>query len=128
MGRSTLTTLIALVSLLTSSCHNATDETQETSLPAPVGFSASVLVCSQYTCGLTFSFNAVEFAESYLIYYSASDDTSTASSLAAGQFSPIGWSYDRANSYGSATYYFWVRAYDGENYGQWSTSASAILY
>ena|SRR2546427_2226358 len=128
MGRSTFTTLMVLVSLVTSSCHNPTDVTQETSLPAPVGFSASVVVCSQYTCGLTFLFNAVEFAKSYLIYYSVSDDTSTASSLASGQFPPIGWSYDRANSYGGATYYFWVRAYDGENYGKWSTSASAILY
>ena len=128
MGRITLSTLIVLVPLVISSCHNPADEAQETSLPAPVGVSASVVMCDQYRCGLTLSFNAVEFAESYLIYYSLSDDTSTARPAAAGQFPPIGWSYDRANSYGGATCHFWVRAYDGKNYGRWSTSTSAILY
>ena len=128
MGRSTFTTLMLLAPFLTSSCHSATDVTQGTSLPAPEGLFASAVVCSQYTCGLTFSFNAVEFAESYLIYYNSSNDTSTASPLAAGQFSPIGWSYDHAKPFGGATYYFWVRAYDGKNYGRWSTSISSVLY
>jgi hypothetical protein len=75
----------------------------------------------------TFGFNAVEFAQSYLIYYSLTDDFSTASSLASGQLPPIKYSYLRADSYGGKTYYFWVRAYDGKNYGKWSTSIAAIL-
>jgi len=75
----------------------------------------------------TFRFNAVEFAESYLIYYSLSDDSSTASSLAAGQFSPITYAYNRPGPYNGKTYYFWVRAYDGKSYGKWSASISAIL-
>jgi len=131
MSSITQTAMIVLA-LVTIGCRNSTDATQTTpppaSLPAPVGLSASVVTCDPYSCGLTFSFNAVEYADSYLIYYSASDDTSTARSLAAGQFSPIGWSYSRANAYGNATYYFWVRAYDGQHYGHWSTSVTAILY
>jgi hypothetical protein len=130
MRRLTFSTLALLVSFLTVGCHNATeatDETQDTPLPAPVGFSASPVVCSQYSCGLAFSFSAVEFADSYLIYHSLSDDSSTATSLAAGQFPPISWSYNRPGPYNGQTYYFWVRAYDGTNYGQWSTSISGVL-
>ena len=125
MGRITFSMLTALAALVTTSCSNATDETQ--SLPAPANLSVSVLA-SAAGYGYGFQFNAVEYAESYLISYSLSDDTSTAAPLASGQFPPIGYSYSRADSYGGKTYYFWVRAYDGKNYGQWSTSISTILY
>jgi len=126
MGRLTFSTLLLLVSFLTSSCHNAADETQGTSLPAPDNLSVSE-VGDANSYFYTFRFNAVEFAESYLIYYSLSDDSSTASSLASGQFPPISYSYNRPGPYNGKTYYFWVRAYDGKNYGKWSTSISGIL-
>jgi len=126
MGRLTFSTLLLSVSFLTSSCHNAADETQGTSLPAPANLSVSEVGDPTYYY-YTFGFNAVEFAQSYLIYSSLTDDSSTASSLASGQFPPIRYSYLRADSYGGKTYYFWVRAYDGKNYGKWSTSISAIL-
>jgi hypothetical protein len=48
-------------------------------------------------------------------------------SLEAGQFAPISYTYPKTNVYGGDTYYFWVRAYDGERYGDWSTSVSGIL-
>src|SRR6185503_16244247 len=99
MRRLCLSTLALLLSFLAGSCDNATDETQEPPLPAPVGLSASPAVCSQYSCGLAFVFNAVEYAQSYLIYYSLSNDSSTASSLASGQFPPISWSYGRPGPY-----------------------------
>ena len=96
-------------------------------MPAPDNLSVSE-VGDATTYHYTFRFNAVEFAQSYLIYYSSSDDSSTASSLAAGQFPPISYSYNRPGPYNGGTYYFWVRAYDGKNYGKWSTSISSILY
>jgi hypothetical protein len=127
MRRLTFGTLMLLVAFLTSSCHNATDATQGPTLQAPDNLSVSVMA-SVTSYGYTFSFNAVEFAESYLLYGSLNNDSSTASPLAAAQFSPIGWSYNRGSSYSGKTYYFWVRAYDGRNYGKWSTSISSLLY
>ena len=115
------------VSLLACSCHSATDATQATPLPAPANLSVSV-IGDATSYSYTFRFNAVEFANSYLIYYSLSNDSSTASSLAAGQFPPLSWSYPRPGPYNGQTYYFWVRAYDGKNYGKWSTSISSVLY
>lgn len=133
MGRLTFKTLLLSLSLLASGCHNTAEVTQETSLPetlllAPASLRASAVTCDPYACSITFWFNAVEFAESYLLYGSLSNDSSTASPLAAAQFSPIGWSYSHANPYGGVTYYFWVRAYDGKKYGKWPTSVSSILY
>lgn len=127
MRRLCLSTLVVLVSFLAGGCDNATNESQQPPLPAPVGLSAAPAVCSQYSCGLAFMFNAVEYAQSYLIYYSLSNDSSTAGALASGQFPPISWSYGRPGSYNGQTYYFWVRAYDGAHYGQWSTSISGVL-
>jgi hypothetical protein len=95
-------------------------------LPAPANLSISE-VGDPTTYYYTFRFNAVEFADSYLIYYSLSDDSSTASSLASGQFPPIAYSYNRPGPYSGKTYYFWVRAYDGKNYGEWSSSISGVL-
>lgn len=127
MHRRTLSTWVVLVSLVTSSCHDADDASQATLLAAPANLSVSE-ESTATAYGYTFTFNAVEFAQSYLIYYSPTNDSSTAISLAAGPFSPIGWSYNRPGPYGGQTYYFWVRAYDGKNYGHWSSSISAILY
>lgn len=124
MGK--LTTLMLLVSFLASGCHNAADETQM-KLPAPANLSVSE-VGDPTSYYYTFRFNAVESAASYLIYFSLSDDSSTASSLASGQFPPITYSYNRPGPYNGQTYYFWVRAYDGKNYGDWSNSISGILY
>ena len=126
MGKVTRTTLMLLLSFLASGCHNTTDETQAKLLPAPTNLSVSE-VGDPTTYYYTFRFTAVEFAESYLIYYSLSDDSSTASSLASGQFPPITYSYNRPGPYNGKTYYFWVRAYDGKNYGGWSSSISGIL-
>ena len=126
MGKVTLRTLMLLVSFLVSGCHNAADETQTISLPAPANLSVSEVgdATSYY---YTFRFNAVEFAASYLIYFSLRDDSSTASSLASGQFPPITYSYNRPGPYSGKTYFFWVRAYDGKTYGEWSSSISGIL-
>jgi len=124
MRTSARVTLSAVVSLLLAGCSSSTD--QSSSLPAPTNLSVSYLQDPTYW-HYTFNFNAVESAESYLIYYSSSNDHSTAISLAAGQFAPISYTYLKANGYGGSTYFFWVRAYDGKNYGQWSTSISAIL-
>ena len=124
MSRLALSTLLLVASLPTTACSNATDE--GSSLAAPTNFSVSY-VGSATSWHYTFAFNAVESAESYLIYYSLTDDHSTAATLASGQFPPISWSYSRADSYNGQTYYFWVRAYDGNNYGKWSTSIASIL-
>ena len=126
MTRLTSSTLMLFVSFLASGCHDATDATQGTSLAAPANLSVSELGDAT-TYSYTFRFNAVEFAQSYLIYYSLSNDSSTANSLAAEQFSPITYSYNRPGPYNGKTYYFWVRAYDGKNYGKWSASISTIL-
>ena len=120
-------TLALLVSLIACSCHSATDATQATPLPAPANLSVSE-IGDATSYSYTFRFNAVEFANSYLIYYSLSNDSSTASSLTSGQFPPLSWSYPRPGPYNGQTYYFWVRAYDGKNYGKWSTSISSVLY
>ena len=124
MSRLRCSALVILALFLASSCHNA-DEAQ--SLPAPANLSVFT-VADAYSYHYTFAFNSVEYAESYLVFYSLSDDPSTASSLASGEFPPIAYSYLRGDTYGGKTYYFWVRAYDGKNYGQWSTSISSILY
>jgi len=116
--------LMLAASLLAVSCDSGTDE--GSSLPAPANLTISY-IGSATSWHYTFGFNAVESAESYLIYYSQTDDHTTASSLASGQFPPVSWTYSRANSYNGQTYYFWVRAYDGESYGAWSASVPSIL-
>jgi hypothetical protein len=118
----TRNTLPLLVTLLVTGC--ASDESP--ALAAPANLSVTYLQ-DPSSWHYTFNFNAVESAESYLIYYSLSNDHATATSLAAGQFAPISYTYLKTNEYGGGTYYFWVRAYDGERYGDWSTSVSGIL-
>jgi hypothetical protein len=123
MGRLALGTLV-LASTFLSSCGSLVDE--ESTLPAPTNLSVSYLQSAtswHYTFGLT----AVASAESYLIYYSVSADNSTAVSLASGPAPPISWSYSKANAYNGQTVYFWVRAYDGKNYGKWSTPVTGLL-
>ena len=68
---------------------------------------------------ITFSFAAVEYAQSYLIYGSETADISTAKPLAAGQFSPIEYVAHHQNY----VPYYWVRAFDGKEYGEWSAIA-----
>ena len=117
-------TLMLIASLLSTGCGTSTDEGR--SLAAPTNFSVSYVSDPTYW-HYTFAFTAVEFAENYLIYYSLTDDHSAATSLASGQFPPVTWIYSRANSYGGQPVYFWVRAYDGKNYGQWSSPISGFL-
>ena len=68
---------------------------------------------------ITFSFDAVEYAQSYLIYSSDINDISTAKPLAAGQFSPI----EYIAHHQTYVPYYWVRAFDGKEYGEWSAIA-----
>lgn len=117
-------TLPVVIALLLAGCGNSSDEGRP--FAAPANLSVTYLQSAD-SWHYTFNFNAVEFAESYPIYYSLSNDHSTATSLAAGQFAPISYTYLKANAYGGGTYYFWVRVYDGERYGEWSTSISGIL-
>lgn len=123
-----LKALELLVLLALASCGDSTDSNSAKSqrLPAP-----QHLWVAYFGTGTTyvydFNFNAVEFADGYLIYYSATNDTSTAKSLSAGQFPPIRWSYPHSQSYGGQTYYFWVRAFDGEHYGAWSDTVTSVL-
>lgn len=89
-------------------------------LPAPQNLYANVLY-SMAGQRITFSFDAVEYAQSYLVYSSSVNDIATAKPLAAGQFSPI--------VYISASHthvpYYWVRAFDGKEYGEWSAVAGS---
>lgn len=88
-------------------------------LPAPQNLYAFIM----YNLGgqrITFSFDAVEYAQSYLVYSSSVNDISTAKPLAVGQFSPI--EYFSA-SRGANVLYYWVRAFDGKEYGEWSSVA-----
>ncbi len=87
-------------------------------LPAPQNLYAFIM----YSIGaqrITFSFDAVEYAQSYLVYSSSVNDISTAKPLAAGQFSPI--EYIGASR--THVPYYWVRAFDGKEYGEWSSVA-----
>ena len=68
---------------------------------------------------IRFSFDAVEYAQSYLIYSSDINDISTAKPLAAGQFSPI----EYIAHHQTYVPYYWVRAFDGKEYGEWSAIA-----
>ena len=123
MRRFALGTLV-LASAFLSSCGNLVGNGNTPS--APTNLSVSYLQ-SATSWHYTFGFTAVEFAESYLVYYSVSPDNSTAVPLANGQAPPISWSYSKANEYNGQTVYFWVRAYDGKHYGEWSTPVTGLL-
>jgi hypothetical protein len=117
-------TLLLVATFLATGCGNATD--QERPLAAPTNLSVTY-VGSANSWHYTFSFTAVASAESYLIYYGSSNDRSSANSLAAGQFPPVAYTYSRAAQYGGQAVYFWVRAFDGNRYGEWSSSISGYL-
>ncbi|MBR5933571.1 MAG: hypothetical protein IK002_06235 [Treponema sp.] len=89
-------------------------------LPAPQNPYALILPNGVFGINVEFSFDSVEYAESYMVYYSDNDDISTAKPLAEGMFSPIKYTY-RGNR--KTHKYYWVRAYDGEEYGEWSDIA-----
>jgi hypothetical protein len=117
-----------LVLVALASCDDSTDSNSANSqrLPAPQHLWVFI-ANSGAVYSYDFNFNAVEFADGYLVYYSATNDTATAKSLSAGQFPPIRWSYPHSQSYGGQTYYFWVRAFDGEHYGEWSDTVTSVL-
>lgn len=93
-------------------------ETKKTVLPAPQNFDVRYFN-SQAGKNITFSFYAVEKAQHYLIYYNSTNDTSTAKPFISEAFPPIKYVFS-----GVLPNYFWVRAFDGEEYGLWSNVAS----
>ncbi len=94
-------------------------EPKEKLLPAPKNLYAFIMP-NLLGSDVTFSFDAVEYAQSYLVYSSMTNDISTARPLAAGNFSPIKYSYRRQQT----DQFFWVRAFDGTEYGEWSMIAN----
>lgn len=89
-------------------------------LPAPQNLYAMIHLIGFEGTNVQFSFDSVEYATSYMIYYSDENDISTAKPLASGNFSPINYIYRRDRQ---PAPFFWVRAFDGEEYGEWSTIA-----
>lgn len=88
-------------------------------LPAPKNLYAFMLpILGGFK--ITFTFDAVEYAQSYLVYSSDTNDVSTAKPLAAGQFSPI----EYVAHHQSYVPFYWVRAFDGKEYGEWSAIAN----
>ena len=103
---------------ITSQKNNSVTEKKKL-LPAPqnlYAFIRPILLGSE----VTFTFDAVEYAQSYLIYSSMTNDIKTARPLASGIFSPIQYSYRQR----PVEQHFWVRAFDGKEYGEWSTLAT----
>ena len=96
-------------------------ETPKHILPAPQNLYALILPNGVWGINVEFSFDSVEYADSYMIYYSDENDISTAKPLAEGMFSPIKYTYRNGRQ---PAKFFWVRAFDGEEYGEWSTTAS----
>lgn len=88
-------------------------------LPAPKDF--YVFILPQFDgIHFEFTFSPVEYAQKYMIYRSEKPDISTAQPFAEGSFSPIRH-VDRMRH--NFVPYYWVRAFDGKNYGEWSTVA-----
>lgn len=90
-------------------------------LPAPQNLYAMIHLIGFEGTNVQFSFDSVEYAASYMIYYSDENDISTAKPLASGNFSPINYIY-RGNRQPAP--FFWVRAFDGKEYGEWSQIAN----
>ena len=90
-------------------------------LPAPQNLYAMIHLIGFEGTNVQFSFDSVEYAASYMIYYSDENDISTAKPLASGNFSPINYIY-RGNR--QPAKFFWVRAFDGKEYGEWSQIAN----
>lgn len=102
---------------------NAVSEiTKETKkkLPAPENLYACIMPRGVFGIEISFSFDSVEYANSYLVYHSDENNVSTAKPLAEGRFSPIDYVY-RGNRHPAK--FYWVRAFDGKEYGEWSTIA-----
>jgi len=116
--------MMLLASLLSYGCSSSIGASQ--SLPAPTNFAYSA-VSDAATWRYTFAFSAVESAQSYAIYYSLAHDLSVARPVASGPFPPVTWFYNHANAYGRQPVHFWVRAFDGKNYGQWSSPIPGTL-
>ena len=95
-------------------------EKEEFLLPAPQNLYAWIIPQPGIGINVEFSFDSVEYAESYMIYYSEENNTDTAKPLAEGIFSPVKYTY-RGNR--QPAKYYWVRAFDGEEYGEWSEIA-----
>ena len=89
-------------------------------LPAPQNPYAWIMPDGFFGYTAEFSFDSVEYAESYMVYYSDINDIATAKPLAEGMFSPIKYTY-RGNR--KPHKFYWVRAFDGEEYGEWSDIA-----
>lgn len=97
---------------------NGDNTSKQKLLPAPKNLYAFMLpILGGFK--ITFSFDAVEYAQSYLVYSSEINDVSTATPLAAGQFSPI----EYVAHHQKYMPYYWVRAFDGKEYGEWSSIA-----
>ena len=88
-------------------------------LPAPKNFSLRFSNSSS-CCYYTFTFSPVEYAKSYLVYHSETNNINTAKPFVAGEFSPLTYTLYYNTDSISGLKYFWVRAYDGKNYGEWS--------
>ena len=89
-------------------------------LPAPENLYAWITPNGVLGINVSFSFDSVEYADSYMIYYSDENDVFTAKPLAGGKFSPINYVY-RGNR--QPAKFYWVRAFDGKEYGEWSAIA-----
>lgn len=89
-------------------------------LPAPQNLYAFIVPNGVFGISVEFSFTPVEYAKKYMIYSSDENDTATAQPLAEGEFSPIKYIY-RGQQRTHKCY--WVRAFDGTEYGEWSALA-----
>lgn len=92
----------------------------EKKLPAPKNLYAFIVPKSVFGVSVSFSFDSVEYAKSYMIYSSKTNDIMQAKPLAEGPCSPINHMY-RGRRYPEK--FFWVRAFDGVSYGEWSEVA-----
>ena len=124
---------IVLLCICFASCKNVdvvNDESQinETKLLAPKNFSVSyqnksALNPATYSGPIyiyTFKFLPVEYAQNYLVYHCATNNKSKAEPLVVGTSSPLVLERYRGDPELSGMNFFWVRAYDGKNYGEWS--------
>lgn len=90
------------------------------SLPAPKNLYAWIMPNGVFGISVEFFFDSVEYSRKYMVYCSNTNDIATAQPLAEGEFSPIKYIY-RNHRYPHA--FYWVRAFDGAEYGEWSEIA-----
>lgn len=89
-------------------------------LPAPKNLYAWIIPNGVFGISVEFSFDSVEYSKKYMVYCSNINDIATAQPLAEGEFSPIKYIYRNNRSPHS---FYWVRAFDGAEYGEWSEIA-----